>query len=123
LMEFFPAAKQLQWTDVVAGQRVQIIKPGEKRAGVLEFGTELVGSADHSIIGLLGASPGASTAAHIAVGVVERCFPEQLETAAWRERLRQIIPTYGIDLAADADALRESRDRTASILKIAPDLP
>jgi malate dehydrogenase (quinone) len=122
LTEFFPDAKQLQWTDAVAGQRVQIIKPGEKRAGVLEFGTELIGSDDHSIIGLLGASPGASTAAHIAVSVVERCFAGQMDSG-WRERLKQIIPTYGIDLAQDAEALRETRARTADILKIEHDIP
>jgi malate dehydrogenase (quinone) len=123
LKEFFPAAREQQWTTVVAGQRVQIIRPGDKRAGVLEFGTELVGSADHSIIGLLGASPGASTAAHIAVGVVEQCFSEELESQGWRERLEAIIPTYGIDLATDADALRETRARTADVLRIERDIP
>ena len=42
--------------------------------GVLQFGTELIGSADNSIVALLGASPGASTSAFIAVQVLEKGF-------------------------------------------------
>jgi malate dehydrogenase (quinone) len=118
LVDFFPDAQPGDWTEVVAGQRVQIIKPGQQRKGVLEFGTELVGSADHSIIGLLGASPGASTATHIAVNVLERCFATEMADAGWRERLQQVIPSYGIDLKQDAAALRDVRARTGGVLKI-----
>jgi malate dehydrogenase (quinone) len=118
LTEFFPDGQRPDWTEVVAGQRVQIIKPGSERKGELEFGTELVGSGDHTIIGLLGASPGASTATYIAVNVLERCFAEQMDNAGWRERLTQIIPSYGINLKEDSAALRDVRARTAKILKI-----
>jgi malate dehydrogenase (quinone) len=61
------------WKEAVAGQRVQSIKPHETKgwfhheAGALEFGTELVVAEDKSIVALLGASPGASTAAAIAL--------------------------------------------------------
>ncbi len=119
LTEFFPDAEPSEWTEVTAGQRVQVIKPGGKHAGELEFGTELIVSEDRSIVGLLGASPGASTAAHIAVQVAERCFAELLQSS---DRIKQIIPTYGIDLSKDADALRETRRRTADILKIHQDI-
>jgi hypothetical protein len=53
---------------------VQVIKPEPHRTGVLEFGTELIGSADNSIVALLGASLGASTSAFIATEMLEKCF-------------------------------------------------
>jgi malate dehydrogenase (quinone) len=86
--------------------------------GVLEFGTELVGSADNSIVALLGASPGASTSAYIAFQVLEKCFGNEL-AGAWRDRLKTIIPTYGIDLTQDAAALRDTRAKTAAVLGLA----
>ncbi len=43
------------------GQRVQVIRR-KGAGGVLEFGTTVLAAADGSIAGLLGASPGASTA-------------------------------------------------------------
>ena len=95
----------------MAGQRVQIIKPDPHHTGVLEFGTELVGSADNSIVALLGASPGASTAAYIAIEVLEKCFANELADG-WRDRMKTIIPTYGIDLKQDAVACRDIRAQT-----------
>jgi len=118
LEQFFPKAKRHQWREAVAGQRVQIIKPDAQHTGVLEFGTELVASADKSLIALLGASPGASTAAFIAVQVLEKCFSGELVTGGWLDRLKAIIPTYGIDLRQDAAACRDIRARTAKILKL-----
>jgi malate dehydrogenase (quinone) len=118
LRQFFPKAARKDWREAVAGQRVQIIKPDEHRGGVLEFGTELVAASDKSIVALLGASPGASTAAAIAVGVLEKCFASKLTESGWLPRLKQIIPTYGIDLTQDAAALRKTRAETAPILKV-----
>jgi malate dehydrogenase (quinone) len=118
LQRFFPQAQRSDWREAVAGQRVQIIKPDPERKGVLEFGTEQAGSADHSIVALLGASPGASTAASIAVGVLEKCFADELTSGGWLDRLKAIIPTYGIDLKRDAAATRETRARTAVVLGI-----
>lgn len=92
LYRFYPDANPLDWTPEVAGQRVQIIKPHPKKIGVLQFGTEVVASSDGSIAGLLGASPGASTAAPIMINVLERCFPDRLEQ--WEPRLKEMIPTY-----------------------------
>jgi malate dehydrogenase (quinone) len=115
LEQFFPLAQRKDWREAVAGQRVQIIKPDPARHGVLEFGTELVGSADNSIVALLGASPGASTSAFIAVQVLEKCFGNELADG-WRDRLKTIIPTYGIDLTQDAAATRDIRAKTAAVL-------
>jgi malate dehydrogenase (quinone) len=118
LRQFFPKAARNDWREAIAGQRVQIIKPDEQRSGVLEFGTELVAAKDKSIIALLGASPGASTAAFIAVGVLEKCFASKLTENGWLPKLKQIIPTYGIDLTQDVDALRKTRAETATMLKV-----
>jgi malate dehydrogenase (quinone) len=118
LQQFYPRAKRHDWKQAVAGQRVQIIKPDQQHTGVLEFGTELVAAEDRSLVALLGASPGASTAAFIALGVLQKCFPQQLTETAWLPKLRQIIPTYGIDLKLDADACRQIRAKTATALKV-----
>ena len=118
LQQFFPMAKRHDWNEAVAGQRVQIIKPDPTRTGVLEFGTELIAAEDRSLVALLGASPGASTATFIAVGVLQKCFSSELTESAWLPRLKQIIPTYGIDLKQDADACRHIRAATAPVLKL-----
>ena len=118
LQQFFPTAKRHNWQEAVAGQRVQIIKPDKERTGVLEFGTELIAAEDRSLVALLGASPGASTAAFIAIGVLQKCFPDELTESAWLPKLKQIIPSYGIDLTKDADACRRIRADTAPLLKI-----
>ncbi|MCY9026182.1 malate dehydrogenase (quinone), partial [Priestia megaterium] len=75
LREFIPNAKSEDWDIVVAGQRVQVIKDTEAGGkGTLQFGTEVVSAADGSVAALLGASPGASTAVHVMLEVLEKCF-------------------------------------------------
>jgi malate dehydrogenase (quinone) len=118
LQQFFPRAKRHDWREAVAGQRVQIIESNPQRGGILEFGTELVAAQDKSLVALLGASPGASTAAFIALEVLQKCFAGELTESGWLPKLRSIIPTYGIDLTRDADACRQSRAATAAALKI-----
>jgi malate dehydrogenase (quinone) len=118
LDEYFPNAKPGDWELQVAGQRVQIIKPDTKRGGVLEFGTELVGAADCSLVALLGASPGASTAAFIAIGVLDKYFARELTESAWLPKLKDIIPSYGVSLIKDADLCRKLRADTAAVLKL-----
>ena len=117
LQEIYPSADPDDWKLQVAGQRVQIIKPDAEHGGLLEFGTELVAAADRSLIALLGASPGASTAAFIAISVLEKCFSPQL-AGAWGRKLREIVPSYGISLIDDADFTRRIRADTAAVLKI-----
>jgi malate dehydrogenase (quinone) len=118
LRQFFPKAARKDWREAVAGQRVQIIKPDRQRTGVLEFGTELVAAEDKSLVALLGASPGASTAAFITIGVLEKCFARELTESGWLPKLKEIIPTYGIDLTRDADVCRKTRADTAAILRV-----
>ncbi len=119
LKQFFPRATRDGWKEAVAGQRVQIIKPDKDRGGYLEFGTELVAAADRSLVALLGASPGASTAAFIATEVLQTCFAARLTNDGWLPTLKRLIPTYGIDLTIDADACRKTRADTAQALEIA----
>ncbi len=118
LREFFPNAKQKDWRVEVAGQRVQIIKKDPTHGGILQFGTELVGAADGSIIAMLGASPGASTAVWIMIQVVERCFAEKLKEGGWSAKLKEMIPSYGQSLVENAALCQQVRAETAAVLNI-----
>ena len=116
LEEFYPKAKPGDWYRITAGQRVQVIKKDKKKIGVLQFGTEVVAAADGSIAGLLGASPGASTAVPIMLGLIERCFPSSIEK--WKPALRVMVPSYGTELAADPALADATLSRTARVLEI-----
>ncbi|MET0262469.1 MAG: malate:quinone oxidoreductase, partial [Rariglobus sp.] len=118
LKEYFPEANPKDWRLEIAGQRVQIIKKDAKKGGVLQFGTEVVAAADGSIAALLGASPGASTAVSIMLGLIQRCFPEQSKTAAWQDKLRELIPSYGHSLAADSALLAKVRTHANHVLAL-----
>jgi len=120
LREYFPGAKDADWTLADAGKRVQIIKKDENGKGKLEFGTEIVASQDGTIASLLGASPGASTAVHAMVNVIEKCFADQLENEGWNEKLKAMIPSYGEDLATNEGLLREVRSMTLETLGLNP---
>jgi malate dehydrogenase (quinone) len=116
LKEYFPEAKEGDWHLEVAGQRVQVIMPDKKKGGVLQFGTEVVTSADGSLSAILGASPGASTAVAIMVSVIERCFKKELP--GWIPRLKELIPSYGRSIADDAELCRAVRSETAAALHL-----
>jgi malate dehydrogenase (quinone) len=118
LDQYYPTAKSDDWRLQIAGQRVEIIKPDVKRGGALELGTEVVAAADRSLVALLGASPGASTAAFIAISVLEKCFPNELTADGWLPKLKEIIPSYGISLLDDTDLLQRIRNDTAAVLKV-----
>ncbi|WP_255245278.1 malate:quinone oxidoreductase [Evansella sp. LMS18] len=114
LREFIPAAKSEDWEIVVAGQRVQVIKDTDAGKGTLQFGTEVVSAADGSIAALLGASPGASTAVHVMLEVLERCFPEQME--AWEPKIKNMIPSYGVSLSDNPELFHKISTDTAETL-------
>ena len=88
IREFFPEAHGEDWAEVVAGQRVQVIKPAGRFRGELQFGTELLVAEDGSMAGLLGASPGASTAVTIVREALEQAFPQRLQE--WRTRTNML---------------------------------
>ncbi|GLQ30648.1 malate dehydrogenase (quinone) [Litoribrevibacter albus] len=118
LRNYFPEAKDQDWTLAKAGQRVQIIKKDENGKGKLEFGTEMVASADGSLAALLGASPGASTAVQAMVEVIERCFKDRITQPEWDAKMKEMIPSYGQDLVSDADLLRGVRAKTLDTLRL-----
>lgn len=118
LQEYFPHANPVDWFICDAGKRVQIIKPGIDHPGKLEFGTEVIHSADETLTALLGASPGASTAVNTMLSIVESCFPEQLKTDAWQEKLTAMIPSYGQSLIEDPDLLEKIRTDNIKTLKL-----
>lgn len=100
LRYYYPGASAKDWKIKIGGQRVQIIKKHPKVGGVLEFGTEVIKAADRSIAGLAGASPGASTVAHIMSEVIKDCLPELLEGTG-SIKMRTMIPSFGKPLADD----------------------
>jgi malate dehydrogenase (quinone) len=118
LKEYYPNAQPEDWKLAVAGYRVQVIKKDEDEGGVLEFGTEVVSAADGSIAALLGASPGASTAVSIMLGLLKRCFPAQAASPQWKEKLAEIIPSYEKQLSKDAALLRQVREWTGRVLNL-----
>ncbi|MBP0941399.1 malate dehydrogenase (quinone) [Pseudomonas alliivorans] len=123
LQQYFPNAKKEDWRLMQAGQRVQIIKRDEEKGGVLKLGTEIVASKDGSIAGLLGASPGASTAAPIMLGVLEKVFKDKVATPAWQEKLHQIVPSYGTKLNENPDRVAQEWAYTAETLQLTPPPP
>jgi len=118
LQKYFPNAKIEDWELVTAGQRVQIIKDDEKEGGKLQFGTEIVTNRDHSLAALLGASPGASTSVSIMIDVLKKCFPEEMQTKDWQEKIKKMIPSFGESLIENGELLRKTREYTTAILKL-----
>lgn len=111
LQVFMPSAQDEDWELIQAGQRAQVMKGGK-----LQFGTEVVASADGTIAGLLGASPGASTAAPIMLDVLRRCFPD--EYPSWEPTLRELIPSFGTLLNGDQEVAAATMTATAEKLGI-----
>ena len=114
LREYVPSAKSKDWILETAGQRVQVIKKDENGNGILEFGTEVITSADGTISGLLGASPGASTATSIMLSLIEKCFKNE----DWTEKLKEMIPSYGQSLNDNKELCEEVRKNSSKILKL-----
>ncbi|EOM76027.1 malate:quinone oxidoreductase [Rhodococcus rhodnii LMG 5362] len=115
LKEFVPQAIGKDWELIVAGQRVQVIRP-KGRSGVLEFGTAVINSEDGTIAGLLGASPGASTAVPAMLDVLERCFPREFES--WRPTLAEMVPSLGVKLSNDPALFEQVWNWSSSVLEL-----
>jgi len=116
LKEYFPDVDGKDWEIELAGQRVQVIKKDKNGKGILQFGTEVITSKDGSISGLLGASPGASTTVSIMLDLIKRCFPE-LEKAS-QDKLKQMIPAYGIKLRDNDILSNQLIEKTSKVLKL-----
>ncbi len=116
LREFAPSAVDSDWELTVAGQRVQVIRRIKGKGGVLEFGTSIVGAADGSIAGLLGGSPGASTAVPAMLEVLSRCFTNRYQS--WLPTLKEIVPSLGADLSREPALYDELRSWTNTTLRL-----
>lgn len=121
LREFIPDAKSEDWDLLVAGQRVQVIKDTDAGKGTLQFGTEVISSADGSIAALLGASPGASTAVSVMLEVIARCFPQYME--AWEPKIKEMIPSYGVSLLQNPALIQEVHTLTSQTLALSEKVP
>ncbi|MEK6781071.1 MAG: malate dehydrogenase (quinone) [Bacteroidota bacterium] len=116
LREYIPFTKLEDWELKEAGQRVQVIKKDKKEGGILEFGTEVVISEDGTVAALLGASPGASTAVAVMLGILFRCFKKESQSEAWQNKLKEMAPSFGQSLSQNEALLTETRQRTSRIL-------
>jgi malate dehydrogenase (quinone) len=117
LRDYLPEAKAEDWKLVNAGQRVQIVKDDPKKGGLLQFGTEVVASSDGSVTALLGASPGASTAAPIMLKVLKAsAFRDQLKNAEWDAKMKEMIPSYGRHLNDDPAFANQIRHQSSKVL-------
>ncbi|ATH59001.1 MULTISPECIES: L-lactate dehydrogenase (quinone) [Staphylococcus] len=117
LRTFYPEARDEDWQLYTAGKRVQVIKDTEEYGkGFIQFGTEVVNSEDHSVIALLGESPGASTSVSVALEVLEKNFSEYKND--WEPKIKKMIPSYGKSLIDDVDLMRKTRRQTSKDLEL-----
>lgn len=117
LRTFYPEARDEDWQLYNAGKRVQVIKDTpENGKGFIQFGTEVVNSEDHTVIALLGESPGASTSVSVALEVLEKNFPEY--KSEWTPKIKKMIPSYGQSLIEDPDLMRRTRQQTSKSLNL-----
>lgn len=117
LQKYYPKAKKADWKLWTAGQRVQIIKNDPEKGGRLQFGTEVVAAKDSTLAALLGASPGASTAAPIMLGVMEKVFGDKV-AGEWNAKLKEIIPSYGTKLNGNVAATERELTYTSETLHL-----
>ena len=108
IAKYFPNVRREDWELITAGQRVQIIKKTAEGAK-LQFGTEIVSSADKSFVTLMGASPGASTAPAIMLNVLRDAFATLYQQNHWEEKLAELIPSYGRKINEDPALVQQVR--------------
>ena len=123
LKEYYPQAKKEDWRLWQAGQRVQIIKRDADKGGVLRLGTEVVSDQQGTIAALLGASPGASTAAPIMLNLLEKVFGDRVSSPQWQATLKAIVPSYGRKLNGDVAATERELQYTSEVLGLKYDKP
>ena len=123
LREYYPQAKKQEWRLWQAGQRVQIIKRDPLLGGVLRLGTEVVSDQQGTIAALLGASPGASTAAPIMLELMKKVFTAQFASPAWQAKLKEIIPSFGTQLNGNVEATQRVLQQTSDVLGLTYEQP
>ena len=76
----------------------------------------MLGAADGTIAGLLGASPGASTAVSAMLGVLQGCFPDRYQ--AWLPTLKDMVPSLGATLSREPVLFEELRSWNTKALRL-----
>jgi malate dehydrogenase (quinone) len=130
IRHYYPEADAEDWTLIPAGVRAQIIKKDPASGkGMLQFGTEVVTNDEGTIVGLLGASPGASTCVTVALDTLEKCFGgNKPQLKKWAPKLKEMIPTWQMGRQAGdlknvtAQEVAMLYKTTGDILKISPPL-
>jgi malate dehydrogenase (quinone) len=118
LRDFAPTVQDKDWELDIAGQRVQVIRRDSKKLGVLEFGTTVLAADDGSMAGLLGASPGASTAVPAMLEVMQRCFADRYPS--WEPKLKEMVPSLGSKLSDEPRLFAEVWDHGTRVLGLEP---
>jgi len=118
IRHYYPEANPEDWSFTPAGVRAQIIKKDPKKIGTLQFGTEVVAAADGSIVGLLGASPGASICVSTALDVLAKCFGNKPVYETWKPKLKELLPSFGTKLTANPSSIAGIYASTGQALKI-----
>lgn len=112
LRQFVPNAKAEDWTMIWAGQRITTVHPD----GTLQFGTEVVSSKDKTLVGLLGASPGASVSPHIAIEVLDHFMAATTYEQQWHGTLAQMIMSYGRNINTEPGLYEKVLAKTGDVL-------
>ncbi|BDH44565.1 putative malate:quinone oxidoreductase [Salmonella enterica subsp. enterica serovar Choleraesuis] len=123
LREYYPEANPADWRLWTAGQRVQVIYNDPQKGGVLKLGTEVVADEEGTLAALLGASPGASTAAPIMLRLLETVFKEQVASEAWQQKLRAMIPSWGVALNDEPELAASIMQSTSEALQLDSQVP
>jgi len=123
IRHYYPEADPEDWTLIPAGVRAQIIKKDPKSGkGMLQFGTEVITNEEGSIVGLLGASPGASTCVTIALDTFEKCFKDKPVYEKWLPKFKTMISSWEPNHVSklNASSVATIYQSTGDNLKIAP---
>jgi malate dehydrogenase (quinone) len=97
---------------------VQIIKKDRSCTGILEFGTEIVQSADSSMVALLAPHPAPRRRPGSWCACSRPASPTPSSRREWSRKLRQIIPSWGQSLIDDAALCDKLRAETAAVLHL-----
>jgi len=118
IRHYYPEADPQDWSFTPAGVRAQIIKKDPKKVGTLQFGTEVVGNKEGTIVGLLGASPGASICVSTALDVLAKCFGNKDCYQSWKPKLQAMIPSFGTKLSENPGMIEQMYSQTGASLGI-----
>ena len=85
---------------------------------MLRLGTEVIASQDGTVSALLGASPGASTAAPIMLNLLQKVFKDKFATPEWQTKIKELVPSYGQKLNGNISATEHELAETSRILQL-----